>query len=70
MHPETQRGKLETSFRYNNVGADTTRPATRQEVYDLRDDFTKAIRTVTTSQDEVASLVRNVMKILEGQRRS
>jgi hypothetical protein len=56
-YPMTNRGRLGSTFRYNNVGAKPSCPATRRDVNALRDDVMKEIRTL---KDDVNALAQDL----------
>ena len=56
-YPMTNRGRLGSTFRYNNVGAKPSCPATRRDVNVLRDDVMKEIRTL---KDDVNALAQDL----------
>ena len=55
-HPGTERGKLATSFLYNNVGADPTCPVTRLEVNALWEELKKFRQEMNALAQEMRNL--------------
>ena len=66
-YPMTSRGRLGSTFRYNNVGAEPSCPATRRDGNALRDDVMKEIRTL---RDDVNAVAQNLNALAHEMRTS